>query len=141
MSNQIDRLNALIGGELSAVECYSMVIAKAKTPTVIAALTSYKAEHQQRIEKLSQLLTTLGGTPTTKSGAWGAFAKIVEAGAVALGETSAIGTLKEGEDHGVELYRAELKHLDGEALALVQNELLPAQEATQKAVSSLSDQY
>lgn len=141
MANQNDRLNSLLGGELSAVECYEMVIKHAKTPAVIAALTSLKAEHQNRINMLGQLISKSGGSPTTKSGAWGAFAKIMEAGAVVIGETTALGTLKEGEDHGVELYQSELKHLEGEALTLVQNDLLPSQQATKKAVSDLSDRY
>ncbi|HEY9678328.1 MAG TPA: DUF2383 domain-containing protein [Drouetiella sp.] len=141
MSNQVDRLNALLGGELSAVECYTLVIDHAKTPAVISGLTSLRAEHQNRVSMLSALITKMGGAPTLKSGAWGAFAKIMEAGAVALGETSALGTLKEGEDHGIELYESEIKHLEGEALTLVQNDLLPAQHITKQAVSDLSDKY
>ena len=141
MSNQNDILNALLSGELSAVETYDMVLGKAKTPEVIKVLNECKAEHEGHVQKLGALIASAGGTPTTKSGIWGVIAKVVEAGAVLLGETAALGTLKEGEDHGVELYTSESKHLEGEALALVQNELLPSQLRTQKAIDSLSDRY
>jgi uncharacterized protein (TIGR02284 family) len=139
MSKPDDTLNALLRGELSAVETYSMALKKAKTPHVIEVLTECQQQHQARVQKLTVLVTSAGGTPTTESGLWGSIAKAVEAGAVVLGEGSAIGSLKEGEDHGIELYKSEMKHLEGSALAAVQNELFPAQEITQKAISKLAD--
>jgi len=132
-------LNAMLRGELAAVETYEMVLQKAKTPHVVEVLTACKKEHEARVQRLTELVTAAGGTPDKVSGMWGAIAKLVEAGAVVLGEGSAIGSLKEGEDHGLALYKSEIKFLDGAALEAVQNELLPGQEKTQEAITKLVD--
>ena len=137
MSNQVDSLNALLKGELSAVQTYDMVLDKAKTPHVISTLSNCKACHAKRVDKLTELVERSGGTPATDAGAWGAFAKLVEAGAVIVGEGPAIGSLQEGEDHGIELYNAEMKHLEGNNLSIVEGELFEAQQRTQKALADL----
>ncbi|HEY9776571.1 MAG TPA: DUF2383 domain-containing protein [Planktothrix sp.] len=137
MANQADNLNNLLKGELSAVQTYCMALDKAKTPNVVEVLSENKCCHEKRVEKLSQLVLNAGGEPVTESGAWGAFAKTVEAGSAVLGESPAIGSLQEGEDHGIELYKAEMKHLEPGTLAIVEQELFPAQQRTQEAISNL----
>ncbi len=138
MANQVDSLNALLKGELSAVETYTMALDKAKTPEVIAVLNDSRSCHQARATKLAQLVTAEGGTPTKDAGAWGAFAKAVEAGSVVLGEGPALGSLQEGEDHGVEVYKSEMKHLEGSVLSTVESEFYAAQLRTQKAMEGLT---
>jgi hypothetical protein len=139
MANQVDSLNALLAGELSAVQTYTMALEKAaKTPNVVSVLSECRQCHEKRAQKLSELVGHAGGTPITESGAWGAFAKTVEAGAVALGEGAAIGSLQEGEDHGIELYKGEMKKLEANLLMIVTDELYPAQEKTQKALAHLN---
>jgi hypothetical protein len=137
MANQVDSLNNLLKGELSAVQTYDMALKHAKTPNVISVLESSKDCHGKRVLKLSELVVSAGGTPTTESGAWGTFAKAVEGGAAILGESPAIGSLREGESHGLELYRSEMKHLEPPMLAVVQGELYPAQEKTDASLRDL----
>lgn len=140
MANQVDSLNSLLKGELSAVQTYEMALEKAKSPNVVSVLSDCKQCHAKRVERLMELVQTAGGTPKTDAGAWGAFAKLVEAGSVVLGEGPAIGSLQEGEDHGMELYHTEMKHLEPEFRSIVESELFPAQERTQKAIAHLKPQ-
>jgi hypothetical protein len=83
------------------------------------------------------MVTSLGATPTTQSGAWGAFAKLVAGGAVVLGEGPAVGALKEGEDQGLETYKGAAKNADDASSQFVVSDLLLAQENTQKAIAHL----
>jgi hypothetical protein len=139
MANQVDCLNNLLKGELSAVQTYKMALDKAaKTPEVVSALQDCKACHAKRVTKLSEMISAAGGIPANESGAWGAFAKTVEAGATVLGEKPAVGSLQEGEDHGIELYKGEMKNLEGNFLQVVETELFPAQERTQKRMSTVA---
>ena len=45
------------------------------------------------------------------SGAWGAFAKLVQGGADLLGDASAVSALEEGEDHGIKTYADAMKEV------------------------------
>ncbi len=127
ISNQVDKLNSLLQGELSAVETYTIALEKAKSQEVIAVLNECLSDHRSRASQLSPLVSSAG-----------AFAKAVAAGAVVLGEGAAIGSLKEGEDHGLQSYQSEVKHLEGPALEVVQK-LLIAQESTQTLITKLAD--
>jgi hypothetical protein len=133
----VDALNALLRGELSAVETYRMALEKAKTDNVVAVMSECMQCHDKRANKLRNLVVSEGGEPTKDAGAWGAFAKAVEGGAAILGEKAALGSIKEGEDHGIELYKSEVKHIEGPTLSVVQSELCPAQEKTQHAIAAL----
>jgi len=65
------------------------------------------------------------------SGAWGTWAKLEMGSAKLLGEETALETLKEGEESGVEDYQECLREgdLSPEAKSLVQSTLLPRQQA------------
>jgi hypothetical protein len=133
----VDSLNSLLAGELSAVETYRIAIEKTKTENILSVLSECMQCHSKRASKLSNLIVSEGGEPTKNAGAWGAFAKAVEGGAAILGEGAALGSIKEGEDHGLELYKSEEKHIEGAALSVVKSELYPAQEKTQLAIAAL----
>ncbi len=137
MDKKTENLNSLLKGELSAVESYEIALKHAKTDHVIAAFNDCMQCHAKRANALSGLITQMGGEPALKSGAWGAFAKTVEAGSAILGEGPSIGSLQEGEDQGIELYKAEMKNLEEPEYAIVRNELYPAQERTQKRLADL----
>ena len=109
MSKPEDHLNSLYQGELSAVETYNMALAKITDPIVNTCLTENRDCHAKRAAKLELMVVAAGGTPAKSSGAWGAFAKLVEAGATALGTSPALGSLKEGEDQGLDSYRTACK--------------------------------
>jgi hypothetical protein len=132
-----ERMNSLLQGELSAVETYNMALEKIETPETQKILSECRSCHINRVAELTQYVTSLGAKPATSSGPWGSFAKLVEAGAVVLGEGAAVGALKEGEDQGLDTYRGACKHNDDGSGAFVSSKLLPAQEGTQKAVTAL----
>jgi demethoxyubiquinone hydroxylase (CLK1/Coq7/Cat5 family) len=134
-----EQLNSLLQGELSAVETYNMALEKITEPAVNAVLLQNRDCHSDRATKLESMVSEAGGTPAKSSGAWGAFAKLVEAGATVLGTSPALGSLKEGEDQGLDSYNAALKNLDDVNLKAVESDFLPAQERTRDALMTLLD--
>ena len=130
-------LNGFLRGEISAVETYRQALDKLQTSPSRVELEQCRRSHEQRVERLRQEVVRLGGKPEESSGAWGAFAKLVEGSAKVLGEKAAISALEQGEDHGLKLYRDELEKLDATARAVIESEVLPAQERTHQSLSTL----
>ena len=71
------RLNALLRGEISAVETYDQAIAKAadERPLDAATLRRIAQEHGRAAQKLRAAVVRAGGRPENSSGVWGAYAK------------------------------------------------------------------
>lgn len=136
-SETIDSLTTLLRGEISAVETYRMALDKATEPTIRATLQENLSSHQSRCELLRARIVQLGGKAPEGSGPWGAFAKLIEGGAKLFGEKAAISALEEGEDHGLRDYRDEINKLDPDSRRFVEMQLLPAQDRTHGAMSSL----
>ena len=133
----VDALNELLRGEISAVETYRQAIDKLGQSPAVGQLEDCRRSHEQRIGKLREQVTRLGGEPSKDSGAWGAFARLVAGGAKTLGEKAAVAALEEGEDHGLKLYRDDLAKLDASSRSLIERDLLPAQERTHREMSTL----
>jgi uncharacterized protein (TIGR02284 family) len=140
LEKAVTKLNSLLRGEISAVETYRQAIGKVKIPTARTELAECERSHEQRVMKLKDRVVALGGKPSEGSGAWGTFTKLVEGSATALGDKAAIAALEEGEDRGLADYRTAVKdadELDPESISLIEQELLPAQMRTHRAMSSL----
>lgn len=133
----IGQLNSFLRGELSAVETYRQALDKLKESPSRARLDDCYRSHEQRVVALRERIVELGGKPSEGSGAWGAFAKVLQAGADVLGEKPAIAALEEGEDHGLADYKRDLSDLDVQSRQLVEKTLLPAQQKTHAEMSSL----
>ena len=133
----VDHLNSFLRGELSAVETYRQALQKLDGFSHRATLEQCARSHEQRVRLLTEEVRRLGGTPSTGSGPWGAFAKLVEGGAQIFGDKAAIAALEEGEDHGKADYRKDLKDLDGEARLFVESRVIPEQIRTHDAMSVL----
>jgi len=133
----VDTLNGFLRGELSAVETYRQAREKLNSSGAREEREDCRLSHEQRVAKLREQVARLGGSPTDDSGAWGAFARLVEGGAKALGEKAAISALEEGEDHGLNLYRNEIGKLDFASRTLVETVLLPEQEKTHHTMSTV----
>jgi bacterioferritin (cytochrome b1) len=134
----VKHLNSFLRGELSAVETYDQCIAKIeKNSQIVGTLQEARNSHERRAELLRTRVAQLGGKPAESSGAWGGFAKLVEGGAKAFGESAAVAALEEGEDHGRDDYKRDLKDVSPETSAFVQTELLPAQKQTHDTLSRL----
>jgi uncharacterized protein (TIGR02284 family) len=133
----VDVLNSFLRGEISAVETYRQALEKVEKPQIASQLQDCMQSHKQRVTLLSDQIRTLGGTPSTSSGVWGAFAKAVEAGAKTFGEKAAIAALEEGEDHGRNDYKRDIEKLDATTRQLIQSRVLPEQQRTHDALSAL----
>ncbi|HEY3356017.1 MAG TPA: demethoxyubiquinone hydroxylase family protein [Polyangia bacterium] len=137
MSRNIDQLNSYLRGEISAVETYRQALGKVKDPSVKAQLVECEKSHESRVDVLKQRIQQLGGSPATGSGPWGAFAKVVQAGADIAGDRAAVAALERGEDHGLDDYRRDIDKLDPETRNLIENDLLPAAQRTHDTVSMI----
>jgi len=133
----VDALNGFLRGEISAVETYRQAIEKLSSSPTRGQLEDCRRSHELRVTKLRDQVARLGGEPAKSSGPWGAFARLVEGGAKAFGERSAVSALEEGEDHGLKLYRDDLEKLDMHTRRFVESDLLPAQQQTHQFMSTL----
>lgn len=133
----VDVLNSFLRGEISAVETYRQAIEKVEQPNVKVQLQDCMQSHAQRVTILSDQIRTLGGAPSTSSGIWGTFAKVIEGGAKTFGERAAVAALEEGEDHGRNDYKRDISKLDTSARQLVESRIVPEQLRTHDKMSSL----
>ena len=102
--NDVDALNSLLRGELSAVETYEQALDKFQANDAEAAtktLQRIHGEHLSAVETLRNRVVALGGTPSEGSGAWGVFTAAVTGTAKVLGPHTTISALRQGEEHGV----------------------------------------
>lgn len=125
----VDQLNSLLRGEISSVETYKQAIEKvgdehASDATLLRAIAQ---EHGEAAQSLRDEITRLGAEADDSSGAWGAWAKVVEGTAKLFGDASALKALKEGEEHGLKDYRESIDDVDEPARELITNNLIPAQ--------------
>lgn len=138
MHNAIESLNGLLRGEVSAVETYTQALKKVDNPASASTLQEAQQCHSKRVVDLRNKIVSMGGQPSESSGGWGAFAKFMEGAATTMGETPSIDMLEEGEDHGLKAYRDEIaKCEDPAVVSFLQTELMPRQEGTHRAVSTL----
>jgi hypothetical protein len=117
--------DSLLRGELSAVETYRQAYEKFPLP----ALKDLLASHGDSAVRIRQHIERNGGEGSKSSGPWGAFAKLVEGTAKALGEAAAFKALKEGEEHGLKEYEEALPQ---NSLGSVCRELVTALAAKQR---------
>jgi uncharacterized protein (TIGR02284 family) len=137
MQNNVDQLNSFLRGEISAVETYRQALEALDKSAHRPQLMQCKQSHEQRVTLLTQQIRSLGGEPASSSGAWGAFAKLVEGTAAALGEKAAIAALEEGEDHGNADYGRDVDKLDPAVRSMVAQQIVPLQRKTHAEMSAL----
>jgi hypothetical protein len=129
----VRQLNSFLRGEISAAETYRMAIDKAgdsqDNAANIGLLREIQEEHGRAAQAIRDRIRELGGEPSDSSGAWGAWAKLVE-GTAALfgGDAGSLKALKEGEEHGLKDFNEGLDDIDTTSAELVQNQLIPAQQ-------------
>jgi uncharacterized protein (TIGR02284 family) len=135
--NDVETLNSFLRGEISAVETYRQALDRISDDRLRPQLEVCQRDHEARVAALRERIEKLGGTPAEGSGPWGAFTKLIEGGATALGEKAALQALEEGEDHGLSDYQRDVEQVHGEARRFVRTELLPAQKRTHDRLSRL----
>ena len=129
----VRQLNSFLRGEISAAETYRMAIDKAGDSPDNAAnvglLREIQEEHGRAAQAIRDRIRELGGEPSDSSGAWGAWAKLVEGTASLFGgDAGSLKALKEGEEHGLKDYNEGFDDIDTTSAELVQNQLIPAQQ-------------
>jgi demethoxyubiquinone hydroxylase (CLK1/Coq7/Cat5 family) len=136
-SASIDKLNECLRGEISAVETYNLALKSLDRSQVAAGLRQLRDSHDQRVMMIRDRIRSLGDVPSESAGAWGAFATIVQRGADLLGDQTALAALEQGEDHGLNMYTAELDDVDLMTRDFIHNDLLPMQRQTHDLCRSL----
>ncbi len=119
----IDGLNAILRGELAAVNAYQRALRTAEGAGAADAweILRFASEHQRTVAALQGAVRELGGTPANEAATWGAFAL--------LRDTATLRELLAGEMSGLEMYQAATGFLEGPAHELVTLELIPRQSA------------
>jgi uncharacterized protein (TIGR02284 family) len=101
----IDQLNEILRGERSAAETYVQVLEKIGDEPQSDTVRKTKAEHMEAVKTWKTKIQELGGQPSESSGAWGTWAQTVAGTSKIFGDKSALEALKQGEEHGLKLYK------------------------------------
>lgn len=104
----IEACQAMLRGEISAVETYTQASETFADNTDDDSLGSICGDHQQSVDLLHELILSNGETPDLTSGVWGNFAQAMEGTAKLFGESPALLILEQGEQHGIKEYEAAL---------------------------------
>jgi hypothetical protein len=126
-----DGLNALLRGELAAVNAYQRALRSAESRATVDAgqILRFASEHQRTVAALQVAVREMGGVPASEVGTWGAFAL--------LRDTATVRELLDGEEAGLKMYLAANGILDGEARDLVTLELIPRQRRQIAGLSAI----
>jgi uncharacterized protein (TIGR02284 family) len=126
-ADDIDALNSLLRGEISAAETYDLAISKFEGRDSAQELRRIRDEHHAAMSMLRDRVRANGGEPANSSGAWGTFAMMVTGTALALGAKSVLGALQQGEEHGISSYQkaVDAVTVSSDSRALIEAELLP----------------
>jgi uncharacterized protein (TIGR02284 family) len=127
----VKQLNSLLRGEISAAETYRMAIdkiSKGEDNASVGLLAEIQEEHGRAAQAIRDRIRELGGEPSDSSGAWGAWANLVQGTSNLLGDKAALKSLKEGEEHGLKDYNEALADVDTTSAELLQNQLIPGQQ-------------
>ena len=133
----VDCLNELLRGEIAAVETYDHAISMLTDTRSQADMQECRRSHQERVLRIRKEILLRGAEPASSSGTWGAFAKLVEAGAELISPRQAVHALEAGEDHGLKEYDRVLDKVDPLGRAAVAEELYPLQLHTHRILSAL----
>lgn len=128
----VRQLNSLLRGEISAAETYRMAIDKVAGSDVAAAnvglLKDMQDDHGRAAQVLRERIVSLGGEPSDSSGPWGAWAQTVQGTANLFGDSAAMKSLKEGEEHGLKDYEEALDDVDAASASIISTQLIPNQQ-------------
>lgn len=128
MASTKETLEALLRGELAAVETYDKAIRQTDASADKVRLQRLKREHQAAVGALRHLLARHHALAVHGAGAWGRLALVTEKVANVFGSRARLRALMSGEEHGIKLYQRALldQHVAPEAKALIHATLLPS---------------
>lgn len=129
-------LDRLVQGERAAVATYEELQGHLPGPP-IDDLDVNRLCHGARVDALLHRITALGGSSAAIGNAWLSVDKNSDQARRCLGRDALINALESGEDHIMRRYRRPMTELDPTSYRLVAEELLPAQERTQRRVAGI----
>lgn len=133
-------LNALLWGELSAVEGYQRALS---LPSVDERsqgdLEECRASHAKRVLRLQAEIFSRGGLPSTTSGTWGGLVSILLTIAKLIGWKVVAHLMRVGEVYGLGRYDEVWGMLDIEARKVVTTHFFPQQVLTCQSMSLLKE--
>lgn len=135
----LETLNALLRGELAAVETYNRALQLLASGSAGRAdLEQCQISHQNRVLRLRAEIVERGGEPASSGQAWGATAKLVDGENKLAGPNVALGALAATERRGLEEYRQSFARLDFHSRNLVSVDLYPQQVSTASLLTALT---
>ena len=102
---EIQDLERILRGEISAVEAYRQVLEKYDTYENATSLKRIQAEHEKAVEFWTAQLRSQESFVEESSGPWGAVVETFVGAAKLLGDGPTLRALKEGEEHGLKEYK------------------------------------
>jgi hypothetical protein len=123
----VPAMNALLRGELAAVESYDQALEKYPEGRAIAQLRQIRIDHYAAVRDIRNCIRSHGGLPTETSGAWGVFAAAVTGTAKTISLDAVLSALRQGEELGLSDYESFIANMDNAAdcRRLVADRLLP----------------
>lgn len=124
----LEHLNDLLRGELSAVETYAEALKRIGSDWGSCTLEHIHARHHEAAEWLRHRVEQAGGQSAESAGLWGTFASLVMDAANLIGTATVLAALKHGEQVGINEYEETLRHedIDPECREFLQHRLIPA---------------
>lgn len=135
----IEDLNGLLKNEQSAIETYKQALSKLKEKSVAGIISGCQQSHISRANKLRKAITELGGSPEEHIGLGGQFAKLVMAGAQAIGDKAIVMALEADEGEWSADYEWRLVSMHGNHRTLIKEELSPEQQNTEQKLRELAN--
>jgi osmotically-inducible protein OsmY len=103
-TSEVDGLNRCLRSELSAIETYRQALDRDRqqygTSTDFQRLSEMLRDHEDAASRLREAVRRAGGEPSTDSGAWGTWSKMIMGAAKLFSDTASLKALKEGEESG-----------------------------------------
>ena len=138
----IKALNALLRGELAAVEVYGKALAHGRSHFEAHSddLEECLASHRERVQFLIAEILRRGGKPIASSGLRGRLAGLLERVAKALSFKWGTRVLQAGENRGIRIYDEAWRALDNSARRWVSEDLFPQQVLTYQSMFLLTEE-
>lgn len=136
---EVNNIDSLLRGELSAVEAYNQVIAKVSDKAEVSKLQAFKQDHEKSVTTLRRFANSEVVADAQDSGPWGVFVKAFTGTASVFGDKAALAALKTGESHGAMEYERALKDdsISAELKNIIRAELLPCQQKHIAAIETI----
>jgi hypothetical protein len=120
-------LNSLLRYELAAVRCYQFAGQAIGDGDDRAVLAGIRRDHETAADRLRELVSADGGTPSADPGMWGVLTTQVETAAAVFGRKAMLTVLLWTEQHAAETYESS-RGVTGDTCdvdPLVSDDLIP----------------